>query len=157
MIKKIGVLAVLALFAAACGGENHHEKAGSQTVYQQAVAYSKCMRSNGDPAWPDPGSNGSFPNVNGSLDKTSAAYKRASAACRKLHPSGAPPAEQIQQDFAKFLKFSACMREHGIAKFPDPVQDHGVGLEVPRSIDVKSPQYKAALDACRSLQPGGGQ
>jgi hypothetical protein len=159
MIKKTGVVAALALFAAACGGgDEHHVRAESQTLYQQAVAFAKCMRANGHPAWPDPGSDGAFPNNNGSLDKTSAAFKKASAACKTLQPTGEAPAADIQQDFNQFLKFSACMRAHGIAKFPDPVrEDHGVGLEIPKSVDEKSPQYKAALDACRSLQPGGGQ
>ncbi|MCW2941256.1 MAG: hypothetical protein JWN00_4241 [Actinomycetia bacterium] len=155
--QRAGILAAT-LLAAACGGGSHVQAPGAQSgasLYQQAVAYSKCMRSHGDPAWPDPTSSGAYANNNGSLDRTSAAYKTAANACKKLEPTGGIPAAQVQQDFNKLLKYSACMRAHGVLKFPDPTMDHGVGIAVPGSIDPNSPQFKAADQACRSLMPGG--
>jgi hypothetical protein len=48
--------------------------------------------------------------------------------------------------------FSACMRGHGLANFPDPGSDgriHAVG------IDKSSPAYQTAYRACQALEPGG--
>jgi hypothetical protein len=48
--------------------------------------------------------------------------------------------------------FSACMRSHGLANFPDPGSDgrfHAAG------IDTRSRAYQAAYQACRPLDPGG--
>jgi hypothetical protein len=48
--------------------------------------------------------------------------------------------------------FSACMRSHGVANFPDADTDgriHAAG------IDKRSPAFQGAYSACRSLEPGG--
>jgi hypothetical protein len=150
-----GVLAGLGLFTAACGLDGgHHVRAAGQSTqspYQQSLAFSKCMRSHGDPSWPDPGPGGAFPNENGSLDKSSPQFKKASAACKNVQPGGPAPAD-LQQDYKRLLKFSACMRAHGVPKFPDPtLEDHGVGIK--GDIDINSPQFKKANDACRSIAP----
>jgi hypothetical protein len=155
-------LAITALFAAACGGDNKTPTAQqTQSRYQQAVAYAKCMRAHGDPAWPDPNKNGSFANNNGSLDRSSDAYKKANEACQKLGfgVNNAPDPAQQQQGMTQLLKFSQCMRAHGISKYPDPTSEAGggVGISIPRDIDQNSPQYKAAQQACRSLMPRPGR
>jgi hypothetical protein len=114
------------------------------------------MRTHGDPSFPDPGPDGGFPNNNGSLRKNSPQFKKASAACKGKQPQGAPPQQMIERNFKRDLKFSACMRAHGITKFPDPVKDaHGEGI-TERGIDSNTPQYKAAMAACRHFQAGGG-
>lgn len=151
---RMGVLAGVGLLAAACGVGGHHVRAAgrsTQSVHQQAVAYSQCMRSHGDPSWPDPGPGGAFPNNNGSLDKSSPQFKKAAAACKKLEPGEAPAAD-FQQEYKRLLKYSACMRAHGLPKFPDPVlEDHGVGIK--GDVDMKSPQFKKASAACRPIAP----
>jgi hypothetical protein len=113
------------------------------------------MRSHGDPSWPDPGPGGAFPNNGGSLDRSSAAYKTAAAACKNLEPAGAPPAAQLQQQYQRLLKFSACMRAHGMPQFPNPTLEND-GVTIAGNIDPNSPQYKTAHAACRSLEPGPG-
>jgi hypothetical protein len=154
-------LAGTALFGAACGGKT--PAAGPQQTasrYQQAVAYAKCMRSHGDPAWPDPNSNGMFGNNNGSLDESSAAYKAANKACAKLQSgNNAPAPAQQQQALAQLLKYSQCMRAHGISKYPDPTTDAGggVGISFQGNIGQHTPQFTAAQQACQSLIPGPGQ
>jgi hypothetical protein len=57
------------------------------------------------------------------------------------------------------LKFAECMRAHGIANFPDPTMNNGtIVIHSPQSsgTDTSSPQFLAAQQACRSLEPGGG-
>lgn len=159
---RAGVLAAAlagaALLAAACGSPAQTPGAQStESPYQQAVAYSKCMRSHGDPAWPDPGSNGAFPDNNGSLDRSSAAYKAAATACKTLEPTGRVPLAWLQQGDRQLLRYSACMRAHGIPKYPDPtLSSTGVSISVQGNIGQHSPQFTAAQQACRSLQPHAG-
>ena len=56
-------------------------------------------------------------------------------------------------------RFSACMRSHGVPKFPDPI-NNGRTLNVQvgpgAPVDPSSPQYNHALAACNSLAPGFG-
>jgi hypothetical protein len=62
---------------------------------------------------------------------------------------------------AQFVAYSRCMRSHGIHDFPDPSSAGGVGIELhggPGSdLNRNNPAFKAAEQACRSLQPGAGQ
>ncbi|MDN3352834.1 hypothetical protein [Actinomadura sp. DC4] len=156
-MRILAAVGGLALLTGACGHAGEHEAAGPSkgaSTYEQAVAFAKCMRTHGDPSWPDPGPDGAFPNNNGSLDKSSSRFKTASAACKKLEP-GSPPQSVFQADYRKLLKFSACMRAHGLPKFPDPIlEDHGVGYKGD-DINPNSPQYKTAHQACRALAPEG--
>ena len=48
------------------------------------------------------------------------------------------------------VAFSACMRSHGVANFPDPGSDGRFNA----GIDTGSPAYPAAYRACRALDPG---
>jgi hypothetical protein len=58
----------------------------------------------------------------------------------------------------KAFAFSACMRNHGVANFPDPkVSSSGPGqtaiaMVVPKQF-ASSPQFKSASQACRSILP----
>jgi hypothetical protein len=48
------------------------------------------------------------------------------------------------------LKFSQCMRAHGVANFPDP----GAGGDVQiNGINPQSPAFQAALQACKQYAP----
>jgi hypothetical protein len=65
-----------------------------------------------------------------------------------------PSQATVQQAMAKALKFSACMRSHGLPGFPDPKQDGpGISITGGRGIDVRSPQFQRAQNECRSLSP----
>lgn len=60
--------------------------------------------------------------------------------------------------FSKALKFSRCMRAHGVPDFPDPQQNgHGVSLTLHAhpggDQNPNSPQFQAAQRACRAYQP----
>jgi len=70
--------------------------------------------------------------------------------------TGAGPAHGSAKQSA--LAYSRCMRAHGITGFPDP--DSQGNFALPKSgpgtkFDPKSPQFKAANNACKSLMPGG--
>jgi hypothetical protein len=144
-------MAGIAVLTAACGGGSP-AGAGSgsgQTPYQQALAYAQCMRSHGDPGFPDPNGQGLF------LHPAGPQYRSASTACGHLLPSQPLTAAQKQQHVSQALKFSACMRSHGFPDFPNPMVANGgaaVGFGF-AGIDKSSPQFHIAAQACRRFEP----
>jgi len=72
--------------------------------------------------------------------------------------SASPSSSATASGAAKALEYAACMRSHGVPKFPDPTVKNGtVGFNISAAdgIDPSSPQYQAALQACSSLRGGG--
>src|SRR6516225_9430698 len=59
------------------------------------------------------------------------------------------------------LAYSACMRSHGVPKYPDPSSGNelpsGLPKADPQQLGVSSSQYQAAQRACAHLLPNGGQ
>jgi hypothetical protein len=162
-LARAGVLAAVAgaaLLAAACGGGSSagSTAAGGSTDYQKAVAYAQCMRSHGVPGFPDPNSHGDFLITPKENLPGGAVMGAADKACRHLLPNGGQmTAAQQQQALASALKWSACMRTHGLPNFPDPrTEKGGVGLTLGGTgIKPGSPQFQAAQQACQKLLPGG--
>jgi hypothetical protein len=181
----IAVLAVAAagsaLLAAGCGGgspSNGVAQIGTTTTGTSgssssggsgkgnAAAFSACMRKNGVPDFPDPDSNGNIRITGGrdksgrtfGLDPNSPQFKRAQKACQKLQPNGGKPSPQEQaREQQQALKFSQCMRSHGVPKFPDPKfqPNGGTLIKMGKGVNPNSPQFKAAQKACQKLVPGG--
>jgi hypothetical protein len=156
-------LALAALPLAGCGGSKDPNDASSSkdTGYDTLLKYSQCMRTHGLPSFPDPvqqsGGGISLSMKKGSgPDPDSPSFKAAEAACRKFAPrrgTGQPMPAAEQQ---RFLRYSQCMRTHGVPQFPDPkFSGGGVQLRLPQGLGPDSPSLKAAQNACRSLQPGG--
>jgi hypothetical protein len=52
------------------------------------------------------------------------------------------------------LKFSQCMREHGMSWFPDPKPGGGLQIKIPKGLDKE--KVDAAMDACKKWAPDGG-
>jgi hypothetical protein len=56
--------------------------------------------------------------------------------------------------------YSACMRSHGVANFPDPkISTHGNGVSVAIGVTpaiTGNPHFKSAQQTCNKLLPGGG-
>jgi hypothetical protein len=165
VVLALAAVAGTVLLATGCSSSPQHQNnagggggASSGTRYQQAVAYAACIRQHGVPAFPDPNSQGVFPN-SGGLDLSSAQFKAAAAACKSLEPS--PNTSRYQAGYQQLLKYSACMRSHGITSYPDPtLSDSGVTTNFtpgtgPGEIDTSSAQFKSASTACQSLEPGG--
>jgi hypothetical protein len=156
-------VAGIALLAVACSGGNSPAAAGStaagSTAYQKSLAYAQCMRSHGEPGFPDPNSQGNF--TIGPADHMamgSPQFASANKACEHLLPNGGQEtAAQLNKDLSQALKFVVCMRSHGIPKFADPtVQDGHVVIRGGGGFGPNSPQIQSAQQACRSLNPGGG-
>lgn len=151
--RLAAALAAIVVLVAACqnGPPAGTDQSNGPTPYQQALAYAQCMRAHGDPGFPDPDSQGLFPHPAGLR------YQSASTACGRLLPSEPLTAAQKQEHVSQALKFSACMRSHGVPDFPDPVIVQGgtaVGFDPPRGADQSSPSFQAAVRACRKIEPG---
>jgi hypothetical protein len=119
------------------------------------------MRSHGVPDFPDP-VDGGFHITSGpgsDLDPGSPQFVAADAACKALSPedqAGGGTADPQAQ--AEALKYSACMRSHGVPSFPDPVFIGGsirMAVKAGSGLDPNSPQFVAAQNACQSFQPFG--
>ncbi len=139
---------------------------GPASLQQAAVAYARCMRSNGVPNFPDPNASGGFL-VHASRGLISSPlFKAAQAKCHNLLPEGGPGSgpPPSPQTLARFLNIARCMRQHGVSDFPDPrttappkplgsgiaeLSDiEGVILLFPRTIDQQSPTFTRAAAAC---------
>jgi hypothetical protein len=93
--------AALVLPAAACSGSpsstgaGGSSSAGAAASSPSAVAYSRCMRSHGVPAFPDPGSSG-IPKVSPQqLGVASSRWQAAQSACAQLLRPTQDQARQI--------------------------------------------------------------
>jgi hypothetical protein len=61
-------------------------------------------------------------------------------------------------DYENAVKFSECMRDNGVSEFPDPDASGELtidGVLNGSSLDPNAPAWKAALGACKDLQPPG--
>lgn len=159
----IVLTAGLCLLAAACSsspsssGNGGSSKTGGSTSSQKALAFSQCMRSHAVLKYPDPDSSGGFPKKSPQqLGVSVSRFEAAQGACRYLLPNGGggPTPAQVVQERANSLKFSQCVRKHGLTNFPDPGGDRG-RIPDPASvgIDQGSPQFQAANQACRKYRP----
>jgi hypothetical protein len=55
---------------------------------------------------------------------------------------------------SQLLAFAACMRSHKVPNFPDPTSDSK--FPGAQQLGVSSPQFQAAMNACKHLLPNGG-
>ena len=138
------------------GGEG-----GGAGAQDKMLAFARCMRTHGVSGFPEP--------VEGKIvirggphtgvDPRSSQFQAAQRACRAFAPQQTASPAQASQFQAKALRFSACMRSHGVPGFPDPkISGGAVQLTINRGsgIDPRSPQFQAAQRACQSQMPGGG-
>jgi hypothetical protein len=82
----------------------------------------------------------------------------ASATSSPSASSGTSSTAAGSSTYQKAVAYAACMRQHGVPNFPDPLPNGGFEI----SSDVTggsngqvSPQYAAAVNACASLLPSG--
>ncbi len=144
-----GVLCVLALVAAGCGGSS--PSSASSAIDTTAAAssngssksFTECLKENGIEGF-DPGSNpqgGPPPN----FDR--AALQKAMQACGSVRPQGqgfGGPGQNGQSS-ARFAELRSCLKKHGINNFqPGATQSN-----------ADRQKLQNALQACGASRPGG--
>jgi hypothetical protein len=155
-VLLISAVAALSVIASASGDTGK---------FAAWIAYSHCMRAHGLVSYPDPKQTADggveIPGYGRGVD--SPVYLSAQHACSRLLPGGEPSLAKRQQEVAKMLVVSRCMRAHGVVGFPDPTlsepSDRGaysdvmsngyVWFAIPNSTDVRSPSFTRAAAACK--------
>lgn len=115
---------------------------------EKAVAYAQCMRKNGFPDFPDPDAEGRIllrPRLD---DRSAPAFRAAHAACNNLAPEGWASERPDPERRAKLLGFARCVRDEGIADFPDP----GSAGQFDFATITDSPKLKSAMETCRQAK-----
>jgi hypothetical protein len=144
----------------ALGTASSFGEADLQQSYQAQLAYATCMRSHGEPSFPDPVLTGQSVRFGAghNIDQDSPRFVSASTTCKRLVPEGGTPSPaQIQAMIAQMVKNAECMRAHGVTNFPDPtvnVPGMLAGFSL-KGLDPNSPQFQAAQKACQRLAPLG--
>lgn len=136
-------------------GAVRHLQPASKSDAAAALKASQCMRAHGVPNFPDPILGHFGFTVDSGVDPSSAQFKAADSYCEKryLHPHRLPPAEIARRNDAA-VKFSACMRAHGVPDYPDP--DGQAAINLPTDDYERTPKVAKAAEACKSLFIGKG-
>jgi hypothetical protein len=162
--------AALALLTAACGGSKGGQVAqlgstatrdtrypSGRTAEQNGpLGFARCMRSKGVTDYPDPNGSGQLAKESPQqLGVSSSQFQSAQGVCQHLLPNGGsgPNAVQLRQAKAQGLRFSECVRSHGVPNFPDPGADGRIPDPATVGIDQGSPKFEVANQACRRYRP----
>jgi hypothetical protein len=144
---------VCALVLAGCGGENPSASPSpspSANAYETQLKFAQCMREHGVNI-PDP-EPGKPPAIR--FDQTTSQEKVEAAmqACRQYAPNGGPGGAQADPQQAEAMrKFAQCMRDNGVASFPDP---EGGGIRMGQEV-ADDPDFKPAQEKCaKQFLPG---
>jgi len=155
----LGVLMLLLAGLAGCSASGGSAGATATTGGQQDAAavwreLVACARANGMPNLPDPqiDSNGRAAFPNGTPDPPASVRRACQSIYDRLPPSARGEEERPPADMQALLRFARCMREHGVADFPDP-DAQGNFRAPPGSAGPKTPRFKGAMQACRQLDP----
>ena len=121
----------------------------SPSDYAKDVAYAECMRTHGEPSFPDPNAQGDFL-FSGGLRPGSPRFISANKVCAHLEPdAGVQTAADQREALTVGLKVSACMRRHGVPDFPDPTSSGDLIWR--DQSGAAGAQLTAAMKACQSL------
>ena len=157
--RLLAALAVCAIALAACGSSSKPSSSGSAGT--QALKYANCMRANGMPNFPDPGSNGALPNP------ASPAFRAAEKACAKLQPVGlhlGGPARADSRRIARRARVRPMHARTRVLAVPGSANDLWAGLYAgPGGIlsqhrqptEIQSPAFRQAAKACGVQLPTG--
>ncbi|MQY09349.1 hypothetical protein [Actinomadura macrotermitis] len=168
-------LTAVTLLAGACGGDgakkgvanvgpsgdapasqNAHLPKNQAEVRNAALAYAKCMREKGVTAFPDPDANGGLTVDGKAVHQDSPQFKAADQACKSLMPAVSSGQQGSAKDRADGVKYTQCMRTHGVPKFPDPNAEGGIDIDGDKlGVDPAGPVFKAADKECQKVMGGG--
>jgi hypothetical protein len=166
LVAALAGVAGLSLVVSACGSSpgSHVAQLGSTTTKSSsnlsaasaqkngAVAFSRCMRSHGVPAYPDPGSGGLLPKKTPQqVGVSPSEFQAAQGACIHLVPNGGQPTQaQVQQYRSTMLSYARCIRSHGVSNMPDPDSRGHLNIGPGTDVAVNSPQFQSAYQVCKS-------
>lgn len=163
-LRLIPVSVLSAMALAACGsshtqtvpslGGAHSRQSASTGSLAAARAAVACARQHGMPGVPDPvlGGDGQVTIPGGTPTPTPAVRSACAAQIRAAQPTASTLPDVSAPDMQALLRYSACLRAHGLPRWPDP---NAQGVFHVRSADAGTPrEYKRASAACESL-PGG--
>jgi hypothetical protein len=126
VLVGLGVVLLLAGLAG-CSAPGGSQAATTTTTGQQDVVavwrqLVACARANGMPNLPDPqiDSNGQAHFPSGTPDPPQSARRACQSIYDRLPASARGDTERPPADIQALLRFARCMREHGMADFPDP-------------------------------------
>jgi len=146
--------------AAGAGGGGSGSTARTQHILR---AYAQCVRSHGFPNFPDPrmNANGQL-FTGGNQQQIKQAGLQTEHACGNIlsqlpphagHQSGPVTPAQLALE----RQFAACMRQHGLSRWPDPAPDGSFRLSAtPYAAMGKTGPVLTALNACRRYENFGG-
>jgi hypothetical protein len=154
-------LLVLSVGLAACGSDPKSSGKSDQEKFEEAaLGHAQCLREHGVQASdPKPGGGIQVVGKPGEEGK----MKRAEDACKHFLddvPAPKVSAKDQAEMTDRALKFSQCMRAHGVPDFPDPViEGNGrMSMRLPKGLGPDNPRVQAAQKACASVGPqNGGQ
>jgi hypothetical protein len=169
-LASVVAVAAFALLAAGCGGGGSPSVANvvssttatTSTTQNGAVAFTRCMRSNGVASFPDPPAIGvriPKPTMQ-QLGVSASQFQRAASACNHLLPNGGSDTQQTAQQkqarLADELSFARCMRNHGVSRFPDPTAQGDLSVEMVQAqgISLHSPAVLRTVQTCLPASHG---
>jgi len=162
------VFVVLAVGSTACalpGSSSTAAKKTSNDSQQSALKWADCMRQHGvqvsDPNTKSGITVGSGSGGDSGPNPEDPTFQAAATACQKYLEQALTDRPQnnsaLQQ---RFLSYARCMRQHGIADFPDPSGSGGSisfgGSSAGGDLDPNSPDFQKASQACASILVGSG-
>lgn len=161
-LRLIPVLVLSAVALAACGSSQNHTvpslggapnqhavAPGSLAAARAAVA---CARKHGMPSVPDPvlGANGQVTFAGGTPNPTPEVRSACAAQIRAGEATASQLPDVSAPDMQALLRWAACMRVHGLPRWPDP---NAQGVFHVRSADAGTlVSGKRAETACQSLR-----
>jgi hypothetical protein len=156
--------ALLTAGLAACGSSSDPASTNASATADAArLKFAQCMRQHGVDIPDNPGRDGQGGGGfrQAFQDTPRATIQAAMKACQKYRTQafGNITPQQRQEFRDAFVKFAACMRQHGV-DVPDPGTGGGPGGGGPPGgrrgfFDRNDPTVQTALKACRSRLPQG--
>ncbi|GAA3227072.1 hypothetical protein GCM10010468_55720 [Actinocorallia longicatena] len=163
MIAALGL--TLSLGAMGCGKDEDPKVASADPGASSSAApagdseaspikYSRCMREQGLTWYPDPQPDGGLV-VSEPEGTDPKKVEAAETACKKYFPGGGAKGKAPAEDIAKVQQAAKCMREHGVANYPDPDANGNLHIDEKLGINDDDPTVKKAQQECQKYFPTG--
>jgi hypothetical protein len=150
------VIVSVVVLGSGCGTGLSSSNTGGGQDASRGLAFAVCMRSHGISRFPDPkisysGNHGKITLSLNNVEVGSPRFKSAQRACERFSPGGGvPSAADSPSLLAQQVRYSVCMRSHGVPNFPDPDKQGGFTFDN-RVVNPKSSQFQMAQTTCGKL------